>query len=74
MMSTRPGSYGVLGDGDDVRRGKMGESVVHTGSYRRAPRSHKDVECLKRVLSTQECAEQSGTQDGPNGQGCIERP
>ena len=26
----------------------------------RAPRSHKNAECLKRVLSIQECTEQSG--------------
>ena len=32
---------------------------------RSPPRSHKDFKCLKRVLSTHECAEQSGETEWP---------
>ena len=74
MMSTRPRSYGALRDGDDDRRGQNEESAGHPGSWE-GTEKHKDVECLKRVLSTQECAEQSGGIEGPEiCQGAIRAP
>ena len=58
-MSTRPRSHGTLRDGDDDRRGQKEELVGDPGSWEG---TEKPQECRmpKRVLSIQECAEQSG--------------
>ena len=56
MMHTRPGLHGEVGIGMAFGESKKMDRL-DIQAARMAPRSHKDVEGLKRVLSTQECVE-----------------